>query len=98
MSDNENDKKWDEIGTAADKNLQWFRKDTESLIDRNYDSLIKNALQESYQYCTAIAPLYETINGEAVDKTTNRKYWQAREGNPVSVETGFRVFKNDGSD
>ena len=97
-TDSENDKAWDEIGSRADKDLQWFKEDTDSIIERNYESFMKNALLESYQYCTAVALLYETINGEPIDANVNRKYWQAREGKPVTVETGFRVFKDKKAD
>ena len=74
--------------------MQWFKEDTESIIERNYESFLKNAGLESYQYCTVVALLYETINGKPVDDSVNIKYWQAREGKPVTVETGFRVFKD----
>ena len=59
-----------------------------SIVPNNYEFSLEDLLQKSYQSCAAIALLYQTKNGEAVDdenENQNTKYWMAREGVPVDV-------------
>ena len=50
------------------------------------------------QECTAYATIYHTRNGESEDIAEhvgdNSAYWAAKEVGTVTLETGFRVWKN----
>ena len=63
ISDNENNKSWDDLGKEklADTYLQWFDKDEQNLIPDNYLQKFEDGV--AYQTCTAIAPMYSTVNG-----------------------------------
>ena len=93
MTDSENDFTWDGLGEEAHPDMQWFKKDDLRLINENYLYELKS-LRKSYQSCAAIAPLYSTKNGEAVDEDMNKKYWMAKEGVPVTIHTGFRIWED----
>ena len=36
VSDSENDKRWDQMGTMADAEMEWFKEDENNLIENNY--------------------------------------------------------------
>ena len=66
---------WHQIGQEAMVEMEWFQKDDKNLIHNNYVSEYYE--RTSYQSCTAVAPLYLTKNGKAVDSSLNKKYGQA---------------------
>ena len=87
------------MGTVGSVEMEWFQKDEFNIVPDSYKfEYTEDSL--SYQHCTAIAPLYSTKNGVAVDedmKNINKKYWLAKEGIPVTISTGFRVW-DDGTE
>ena len=93
VADNINTNTWERMGSTADVSMEWFRMDDIGLVEDSY--AYEYIERTSYQTCTAIAPMYSTINDRFVDEENevmNKKYWLALEGNPVDVHTGFRVW------
>ena len=95
--DTKNDYRWDQISEEPGEEFEWFKIDEENIIGKNYLSETLGRYSGSYQSCAAIALMYETKNGEAVNSDMNSKYYNAREGRPVNISTGFRLYdsKND---
>ena len=81
---------WHQIGSLAEREMEWWRQDEDNIIEGAYTSEFFE--REAFQTCTAIAPLYATKNGEPLDDDVNKKYEQALEGSDVTFSTGFRVW------
>ena len=87
---------WNAVGDAAGVTFQWFEQDSGIAPGGGYSSQYKKK-KEYYQSCSAIAKMFETKGGEAVDENLNSRYWTAQEGLAASIESGFRTWSNGSS-
>lgn len=87
---------WNAVGDAAGVSFQWFEQDSGIAPGGGYASKYKKK-KEYYQSCSAIAKMFETKGGVAVDENLNSRYWTAVEGQAASIESGFRTWSNGSS-
>ena len=87
---------WNAVGDAAGVTHQWFEQDSGIAPGGGYTSKYKKK-KEYYQSCSAIAKMFETKGGEAVDENLNSRYWTAQEGLAASIESGFRTWSDASS-
>ena len=75
--------------------MRIFQQDDANLIKDGYQGLYDSDSEEYWQSCTVVAKIYETKDGEPVDKDMNRAYWNGKgpNGATTTVQTGFRVWK-----
>ena len=87
---------WNAVGDASTVARNLFEQDDGIAPGGGYTSTYTKK-KEYWQACSAIALMYETINGEDVDEDLNERYWKAKNGQSSSIETGYRTWANASS-
>ena len=76
---------WNEIGTPSPPPLKLFTRDES-------DPLIYKS-EITTQSCGAKAQLWSTTNGVADNANLNARYFDLKEGGPLQISSGFRVWE-----
>ena len=85
--------KWDSYGTQSPAGPQFFVKDNANERETYKSSDDDNPTQK----CAASALIWSATGGVADDEDVNTKYWEAKEGASMTIQTGFRVWKSGSS-
>jgi len=76
---------WIAFGTHTPEDSQMFLKS-------DLDNAYKTYVSISKQNCEAQATLWSLTNGKADNNELNERYWTYKEGQPLKISSGFRVW------